>query len=137
MRFDTTQFDRLQVRNEDHFLTDQRFRLVVFRDARNDLALLIAEAQLQFEQFIRFRNALASDDFCHTQLYFCEVVDADQGNAFNRFPRMIRDLAQKLAKDVDFVVSGRETELDRSVNEVIDFVEGLERSVDVVAGFTR
>ncbi len=40
-------------------------------------------------------------------------------NVFNRFPRMIRDLAQKLGKDVDLVVTGRETELDRSVIEVI------------------
>jgi two-component system chemotaxis sensor kinase CheA len=38
---------------------------------------------------------------------------------FNRFPRVIRDLAQKLGKDVDLVLQGGETELDRSVIEVI------------------
>jgi len=38
---------------------------------------------------------------------------------FNRFPRMVRDLAQKAGKEVHFVVEGRETELDRSVIEVI------------------
>lgn len=38
---------------------------------------------------------------------------------FNRFPRMVRDLAQKLNKEVNFIVEGHETELDRNVIEVI------------------
>jgi len=38
---------------------------------------------------------------------------------FNRFPRMVRDLAQKLGKEVDFIVEGHETELDRNIIEVI------------------
>lgn len=38
---------------------------------------------------------------------------------FNRFPRVVRDLAQKLGKDVKLELVGGETELDRSVIEVI------------------
>ncbi|MEW6540689.1 MAG: chemotaxis protein CheA [Bacillota bacterium] len=38
---------------------------------------------------------------------------------FNRFPRMIRDLAHKLGKEVDLVIEGRDTELDRNVIEII------------------
>ncbi|MCR4419868.1 MAG: chemotaxis protein CheA [Clostridia bacterium] len=38
---------------------------------------------------------------------------------FSRFPRMVRDLAQKAGKEVNFVVEGRETELDRTVIEEI------------------
>jgi two-component system chemotaxis sensor kinase CheA len=38
---------------------------------------------------------------------------------FQRFPRMVRDLAQKTGKDVDFQMLGGETELDRSVLECI------------------
>ncbi len=38
---------------------------------------------------------------------------------FNRFPRMVRDLAQKADKEIDFIVEGRETELDRTVIEEI------------------
>lgn len=41
-------------------------------------------------------------------------------SVFNKFPRLIRDLARKLDKKVDFVVEGKETELDRSVIEKID-----------------
>lgn len=38
---------------------------------------------------------------------------------FNRFPRMVRDLAQKAGKEVNFIIEGRETELDRTVIEEI------------------
>lgn len=38
---------------------------------------------------------------------------------FNRLPRMVRDLAHKMGKEIDFVIEGRETELDRNVIEVI------------------
>lgn len=38
---------------------------------------------------------------------------------FNRFPRMIRDLAKSLDKKVDFLISGAETELDRTVIDEI------------------
>ncbi|WP_028307530.1 chemotaxis protein CheA [Desulfitibacter alkalitolerans] len=38
---------------------------------------------------------------------------------FNRFPRMVRDLAQKAEKEIEFIVEGRETELDRTVIEEI------------------
>jgi two-component system chemotaxis sensor kinase CheA len=36
-------------------------------------------------------------------------------SVFNRFPRMVRDLAKRSGKQVRFVVEGQETELDRSV----------------------
>ncbi len=51
---------------------------------------------------------------------------------FNRFPRVVRDLAQKLGKDVKLEVSGGETELDRSVIEVIGdpLLHILRNSVD-------
>ncbi len=38
---------------------------------------------------------------------------------FNRFPRVVRDLAQKLGKEVHLELEGGDTELDRSVIEVI------------------
>lgn len=37
----------------------------------------------------------------------------------NRFPRMVRDLAQKIGKEINLQLEGGETELDRSVIEVI------------------
>ena len=38
---------------------------------------------------------------------------------FNRFPRMIRDLSVELKKDINFVIEGSETELDRTVIDEI------------------
>ncbi len=38
---------------------------------------------------------------------------------FSRFPRMVRDLSQQLGKDVDFQISGQETELDRTIVDEI------------------
>lgn len=38
---------------------------------------------------------------------------------FNRFPRMVRDLSVELDKDIDFVIKGQDTELDRTVIDEI------------------
>lgn len=38
---------------------------------------------------------------------------------FNRFPRMVRDIAKNLNKKVDLVITGAETELDRTVIDEI------------------
>ncbi|MDH5300963.1 MAG: chemotaxis protein CheA [Gammaproteobacteria bacterium] len=38
---------------------------------------------------------------------------------FQRFPRMVRDLAQKLGKEVELKLSGEQTELDKTVMEKI------------------
>jgi two-component system chemotaxis sensor kinase CheA len=38
---------------------------------------------------------------------------------FSRFPRMVRDLAQRLGKQIELVVTGEQTELDKTVLEKI------------------
>ncbi|PLV59402.1 chemotaxis protein CheA [Thermotoga sp. KOL6] len=38
---------------------------------------------------------------------------------FNRFPRMVRDLAKKMNKEVNFIMKGEDTELDRTFVEEI------------------
>jgi len=38
---------------------------------------------------------------------------------FNRFPRMVRDLARSEGKEIDFVVEGKEIELDRTILDEI------------------
>ncbi len=40
--------------------------------------------------------------------------------SFNRFPRLIRDLSNKLGKKVELRLSGEQTELDKTVMEKID-----------------
>jgi len=41
------------------------------------------------------------------------------GQVFNRFPRMVRDLSRDLGKEVNFIIQGEETELDRTVIDEI------------------
>ena len=41
------------------------------------------------------------------------------GQVFDRFPRLVRDIARELGKDVQFVTEGREIELDRSLLDAI------------------
>lgn len=54
------------------------------------------------------------------------------GTVFNGFPRMVRDLAQRLGKDVEFLVDGQDTEIDRTVIERIrdPLVHLLRNSID-------
>ncbi|MDP2181542.1 MAG: chemotaxis protein CheA [Actinomycetota bacterium] len=54
------------------------------------------------------------------------------GNIFNRFPRMVRDLARDLGKDIAFEMDGLDIELDRTVlDEIGDpIVHLLRNSVD-------
>ncbi len=38
---------------------------------------------------------------------------------FKRFPRMIRDISKELGKDIELIIEGQETELDKTVIEVL------------------
>ncbi len=51
---------------------------------------------------------------------------------FNRFPRMVRDLARDLGKEVNLILEGKETELDRTViDEIADpLVHLIRNAVD-------
>lgn len=41
------------------------------------------------------------------------------GTVFSRFPRLVRDLSRKTGKEIDLVLKGEDTELDKTVVEVI------------------
>ena len=53
-------------------------------------------------------------------------------NVFHKFPRLIRDLAQKTGKRIDLVIEGEDTELDRSVIDMINdpLIHILRNAVD-------
>ncbi|MNW35119.1 Chemotaxis protein CheA [compost metagenome] len=40
-------------------------------------------------------------------------------NLFSRFPRMVRDLSRSLGKDIELIIDGKETELDRTLIDQI------------------
>ena len=49
------------------------------------------------------------------QVMMMDIRMIPLNHIFNRFPRTVRDIAAKEGKEVDFVVEGGDTELDRSV----------------------
>ncbi|MCF7861693.1 chemotaxis protein CheA [Candidatus Woesearchaeota archaeon] len=54
------------------------------------------------------------------------------GNVFNRFPRMVRDLAKKEGKEINLIIEGQEIEFDRTILDQVGepIVHLLRNSVD-------
>lgn len=54
------------------------------------------------------------------------------GNVFNKFPRMVRDMSQKVGKLIDVVIHGEDAEMDRSMIEEINdpLIHLIRNSVD-------
>lgn len=91
------------------------------RYGTNDLAEVLKEISTHLGQLT---NHLQEEIMKARMLPIAQV--------FNRFPRMVRDLAHKLGKEINFVVEGKETELDRNVIEVISdpLIHLLRNAVD-------
>lgn len=100
-------------------------------------------AQLGREFEARFQHDEMVDSLQETAAHIGRITDELQEqimkarmlpieHVFNRFPRMVRDLAQKFGKDVRLIMEGQETELDRSVIEIISdpLIHMLRNSVD-------
>lgn len=63
-----------------------------------------------------YAMARISDDLQDTIM---KVRMVPVSSVFSRFPRLVRDLSRKSGKEVDLIMEGEETELDKSVVEVI------------------
>ena len=63
-----------------------------------------------------YSMARISDDLQDTIM---KVRMVPVSSVFSRFPRLVRDLSRKSGKDVELIMEGEETELDKSVVEVI------------------
>jgi two-component system chemotaxis sensor kinase CheA len=91
----------------------QRNRLTELNRQHSDGRL----AGLDFEDALG--DAIARLSFVADQLQSASLrtrmIPID--NVFRRFPRVVRDLAHQLGKEVDLVIRGQETELDKTVVE--------------------
>jgi two-component system chemotaxis sensor kinase CheA len=72
---------------------------------------LARQADEDSQQFARIAGQL-QDQVTGLRMLPIETV-------FNRFPRVVRDIAARFSKDVQLVIEGKETELDRSVLEEV------------------
>ena len=113
---------------------DQR-RLDEVADSLGEIAIL----QGRLDQVVSSDNSALSDmvtrmtrlisELQHSILAMRMVPVAD---VFDRFPRMVRDAARALGKDVDFKIEGNDIEIDRAIlEEVADpLVHLLRNAVD-------
>lgn len=104
----------------------------------DDLMNLVGELVIERTRLFRIASTLeatgqldeVAQDLSRTSVHIGRVTSQLQEqimkarmlpveSLFNKFPRMVRDLAQKAGKEVDFVMEGQETELDRSIIEEI------------------
>ncbi len=102
-------------------LMNQIGELVVARTAFNRISSLLTSKYRDDDDIFALSKTLTNitkitDDL---QLDITEARMMPVGTVFTRFPRLIRDLAQKSGKQVNFVVEGQETGIDRSVIEHI------------------
>ena len=80
------------------------------------------EERYEGEQFLEELNQVVSSISLVTtdlQIAVMKTRMLPIGKVFNKFPRMVRDLARDLNKKIELVVSGEETELDKSIVEEI------------------
>jgi two-component system, chemotaxis family, sensor kinase CheA len=109
----------------------------------DQLMNLVGELVLSRNQIMQFSHSIENTAFssaCHRiSLVTSELQEKVMktrmqpiANVFNRFPRMIRDLAADFGKQVDLRINGKETELDRTLIEAIKdpMVHLLRNSMD-------
>ena len=75
----------------------------------NDLKTTITKLVNTSQNFGRITNEL------HESVLQIRMVPISQ--IFSRFPRLVRDVTKKLSKQINLVIEGEETELDKSVIE--------------------
>ena len=80
------------------------------------------EERYEGEQFLEELNQVVSSVSLVTtdlQIAVMKTRMLPIGKVFNKFPRMVRDLSRELHKEIDLIISGEETELDKSIVEEI------------------
>ena len=112
----------------DAVVAGQTIRVGV--DVLEDLMTLVSELVLTRNQLLQLaRNEQNSAFAVPLQRLSHITTDLQEGvmktrmqpigNAWNKLPRLVRDLGHELGKKIDLVMRGAETELDRQVLELI------------------
>ncbi|GAB6038740.1 chemotaxis protein CheA [Fundidesulfovibrio butyratiphilus] len=109
--------------------------LIINRNRYSLLARSLEEGKLDVQAIAQqltettYAMARLSDDLQDTIM---KVRMVPVSSVFSRFPRLVRDLSRKSGKEVELLMEGEETELDKSVVEVIGdpLVHLIRNSVD-------
>ena len=87
--------------------------LVIDRGRLEQISQIIGNPEL--EETVERMTRISGD----LQTIILNIENDAVENVFNRFPRMVRQLAKDLDKKLDLVIVGAETELDRTVIDEI------------------
>ena len=96
----------------------------------DNLMTLAGELVLTRNQFLQIVHSSHQQDFDavsqRLDLVTSELQEAIMstrmqpvGNVFNKFKRVVRDLAQKLGKEIDLILEGGEVEMDKTIIEAL------------------
>lgn len=104
---------------------------------RNRLTQIHQDASIQYEGTKLAKDlseATRQIDIMTTELQLAVMKTrmVKIGKVFNRFPRLIRDLCKETQKDIELVIKGEDTELDKTLIEEINdpLVHLVRNSVD-------
>lgn len=112
IRIDVARLDKLMNFTGELVINRGRLAALVPRFGAADVAHELTEALNEVAAHLGRTTTELQDEVMKSRMLPMEHV-------VNRFPRMVRDLARKADKRVDFQITGQETELDRSVIEEI------------------
>jgi len=103
-------------------------------DSFSFLKKQLEDAEVDFDLMTRFTNTITSlDEMVDTlQESIMSIRKVPVHTLFQRFPRVIRQLAGSMGKEIDFRISGDETVIDKDLLEKIEnpLVHMLRNSVD-------
>ncbi|MBQ9537316.1 MAG: chemotaxis protein CheA, partial [Desulfovibrionaceae bacterium] len=127
IRVDQWRLDHLMNSIGELIINRNRYTLIA-RSLESANNINIAEVAQDISE-TTYAMARISDDLQDTIM---KVRMVPVSSVFSRFPRLVRDLSRKSGKEVDLVMEGEETELDKSVVEVIGdpLVHLIRNSVD-------
>ena len=123
IRVDIDAFDRLvRITSE---MTIEQARLVEMQRRLTQSDAFELEVVQGLEQVISQMSRLSTE----LQEEVMKARMTPLAHLFRRFPRMVRDISTKLGKQVEFIVEGEDTELDRAlIDEVADPIIHLLRN---------
>lgn len=108
--------------------------LVLSRNRLMRLGGKLSDSSSESDLHSHVNEAIAQLDLVTTDLQLAVMKMRMQpiAKVFNKFPRMVRDLARQMEKEVELHISGEETELDKTVIEEIGdpLVHIVRNSVD-------
>ena len=127
IRVDHEKLDRLMELIGELIINRNRYSLIA-RQLEEDGGQDVSRIAQDISE-TTYAMARISDDLQDTIM---KVRMVPVASVFSRFPRLVRDLSRKSGKEVDLIMEGEETELDKSVVEVIGdpLVHLIRNSVD-------